>query len=85
MPNCRSCRAPIVWVRTETGKAMPLDPDMEATGPWILIERPDDGEIIAVHRSKVVELTGEEDAASWPGRESHWSTCPNADTHRRAP
>lgn len=24
--TCRSCRAPIVWVRTRSGKPMPLDP-----------------------------------------------------------
>lgn len=25
--TCRSCGAPITWVKTESGKWMPLDPD----------------------------------------------------------
>lgn len=44
--KCKSCEAPIFWVKTAAGKNMPVD--------------------VATH-------------------ESHFATCPNADTHRGNP
>lgn len=32
MSRCRSCDAPIVWRKTEAGKAMPLDPTASRSG-----------------------------------------------------
>lgn len=29
MPNCRTCGANIIWVKTESGKNMPVDYDEE--------------------------------------------------------
>lgn len=83
MPECRSCGAPILWVKTESGKLMPLDPDLDPKAPMILVERPDNGEILAIHRSKVVDFMDDDEAGLWPGRTSHFQTCPNADEHRR--
>lgn len=80
---CRSCHRPILWARTLEGKRIPLDPDLEADGPMLLWAKPDDGEVVAVHRSKIVEVTQDEDAEHWPGRRTHFETCPHAAQHRK--
>lgn len=41
MPECRTCKKEIAWVRTESGKMMPIDIDVE-----IVVEK--DGERIVV-------------------------------------
>ena len=28
MAKCRSCGAPIIWIKTQGGKSMPCDPDL---------------------------------------------------------
>lgn len=69
--SCRSCQAPIIWVKTPRGKNMPLDlSETNAPGTirWI----------VGVDRSIRRALEGE------PGRESHFSTCPNASQHRKS-
>ena len=54
--RCNSCRARIIWLKTDAGKNMPTDADS-------------------------VEP---EDQTFEPGRHiSHFSSCPNADKHRR--
>lgn len=54
--HCRSCRAPIVWMKTVAGKNMPVDP----------------------------EGIDEDDELFDPRKHtSHFSTCPQADDHRR--
>lgn len=86
MSQCKSCGAPVLWVRTMKGKKMPLDPDLTLEGEMILVDLPD-GSIAAVHRSSVSEfdgLLGAVELAAAPGRTSHFATCPNADQHRRA-
>jgi len=74
MPDfCRSCKAPVVWVRTRAGKRMPVDPEPVEGGNIILSER-DHATPLAVY----VEAD--------PGvmrHVSHFATCPNADQHRK--
>lgn len=79
--ECRSCHASIIWVRTERGKRMPLDAEpVDATratrSVFVLRELENDGGPLAV---AAWGLEGTE-----PHYISHFSTCPNADTHRRA-
>lgn len=46
MSNCRSCHAEIIWAKTESGKAMPLDAKPEKR--FILFPGPDGNEDEAV-------------------------------------
>ena len=60
---CRSCGAPIIWVRMETGRRMPVDADSLTT---VLV--------VSGDRTKGAMRTA---------GTSHFSTCPQADEHRR--
>lgn len=78
--RCRSCSAPIRWLTSDAGRPFPVDVDPVDTGnvleAWI------GGEAIAV-----VLSAGELEGARIAGREllvSHFATCPNAATHRKA-
>lgn len=92
--TCRSCDAPIVWVRTEatapkggkpgkSSRAMPLDADPDNPSKALVVE---DGNII---------FTGQRDGSSgaWIVRyvskgpkhyRSHFASCPNRDSHRKS-
>jgi hypothetical protein len=69
--ECRSCHAPMRWVRSAVGhNPLPIDPDPVDDGNLVLEER--DGGTYAT----VVE----------PGKgthRSHFATCPDAKTWRR--
>jgi hypothetical protein len=73
MSSCKSCGAQIEWVRTESGKAMPLD-----------IDPVDDGNLVVVG-GVASKWTPELDAAGIPPprRVSHFVTCPNAGDWRK--
>jgi hypothetical protein len=67
---CRSCDAPIRWVKTTTGKRMPLDAEPVPDGNLVLV----DG----------VATVVDADAAGTRERyTSHFSTCPQAKSWRR--
>lgn len=77
MPNlCRSCRAPIRWVLSSSGKAMPLDLDPVPEGTIALSDR--GGVVVGV-------IVPERARAGYAGSlyRSHFATCPNAGKHRR--
>lgn len=72
--KCRTCGAPIVWVRTTNDKRMPLDVEPAPNGNIRMV----DG--VAVYASK--------DAPVEPGEKlylSHFVTCPDRDQHRKPP
>jgi hypothetical protein len=69
MATCSSCGKPIIWAKTESGKAMPLDPDPSASGNLILIG----GVVKHVGR----QFTG---CSKYT---SHFATCAQADQHRK--
>ena len=73
--TCRSCGAPIRWVRTRAGKAMPLDAQPVATGNVVLGE---DGTARTLTRKQVMlgGIVGDRYT-------SHFATCANASQHRR--
>lgn len=87
MPTCRSCGAPIGFVRLESGKHMPVDPELVktfavpyiGTGPVrvLVTER---GQ---VRRWTEVSLTAP-GAEAVSGFESHFGSCPHAKAHRQA-
>lgn len=72
MARCRSCDAPVVWKRTEAGKAMPIDPAPVAGGNVVLL---DDDQVHVLH--------ADESADGVDTYVSHFATCPNAKGHRR--
>lgn len=78
-----SCGSEIRWIKTESGKNMPVDPEPVAikptqTGNVIVVT--DSGKVkkgIKVDISEVAQGT------AIVGHKSHFATCPFADKHRR--
>ena len=69
--RCRSCHAPIRWVRTRRGELMPLDADPVADGNVIL---DDDGRAVVL---------GNQLPLAQPTRyRPHFASCPHADQWR---
>ena len=77
---CRSCGKQILWIRTKSGKNMPVDPTFvnfkKVDGGKERIVLPN-GEVIAGERCEA------DDNPDGHGYISHFATCPNADSHRR--
>ena len=81
--TCKSCGAPIMWLKTDKGKWMPVDikteqfyPDPVGAKTYIMNDghtmrgtpAPKDKEVLPCVAS---------------GNVSHFATCPNASQHRR--
>lgn len=77
--SCRSCSAPILWVKWErSGKSMPVDARPNPSGEIILTLR--GGRMGTLFAEKLRRGDQVE-----PGRNrysSHFETCPNAKQHR---
>lgn len=77
--NCRECDAPMMWVKTRSGKNMPLDADPTDGGDFYLTQDPDTGVWEGHHRK------------GYPGKlpedvelfTSHFATCTNASRFRK--
>lgn len=77
MGRCSSCKAPIRWVVTEAGKAMPVDYEPKADGNLVLSKSQDGKQLI----SKAFDPTKHNDGRRrWV---SHFATCKFAGTHRK--
>jgi len=72
--ECRSCHAPILWVRTQKGKDMPLDPEPTRDGCWVM-----EGDEAEKKKPLVTRLDNDS-AARYTGEKytSHFETCPHA-------
>ncbi len=91
-PICRSCRARIIWMRTESGKAMPCDPEvlteylvpMEDATPAqrqetrLTLVTTDGRVVTGIMGTCLTPFVRE-----WKGRVPHWATCPQAKDFRR--
>jgi hypothetical protein len=66
--RCGSCGAPVLWARTETGKAIPLDAVPTERGNLVLA----DG---VVHVARILGHS--------PQYVPHFATCPHAGQWRR--
>lgn len=79
MAKCKSCGADIIWIKMQSGKSMPCDPYkrtiIKGKGKEVIVTN--NGEII--HGS----FADFEHGANAVGYISHFSTCPNANKHRR--
>ena len=78
MSKCRSCGAEIKWIKTFSGKSMPVDNHpiyFSEGGSGIFVT--DGGAVI--HGTECPK----NQANARVGYISHFATCPNADQHRR--
>lgn len=75
MAECSSCGQRIVWVKTEAGKQMPVDPE-PVSGGNLLLEALDgiDREWTAVVVQAIPGV---------PMYRSHFASCPQAAEHRK--
>lgn len=87
---CSSCSAPIVWTTTENGKRMPVDAEPVPAGT-ILLRHLEVGKPPVAHvttraeRAQLDEqLKHRDPTATLLLFVSHFASCPNAETHRRA-
>jgi hypothetical protein len=82
---CRSCRAPMRWVSMTSGKRNPLDVEPHPNGNVLLVEHTNDaGEVwrlgVVLHNPDLLDELRE---LNVPLYLSHFTTCPDADEHRR--
>lgn len=78
--RCKSCGAPIIWIRTTNGKSMPCDEEQTYYR-------------YAIHgKGRIVTPSGQvlpckympdEKGADGIGNVPHWVTCTDADLHRK--
>lgn len=82
MSTCKSCGAPVLWIVTRLGRRMPVDAEPHSKGNILVLDPPNG-------RSPIGHVLGGD--ALWealhgaPERvhRSHFSTCPDADKHRK--
>jgi hypothetical protein len=76
--RCRSCQAEVVWVITERGRRMPLDAEPRYDGN-VVIQVDAEGQEVGhyLRRGDVLK-------PGTPRYVSHFSTCPDAERHRRS-
>lgn len=86
MSACRSCDAPVVWVRTTAGRTMPLDPNPRPDGNIAKTGKQVQGR----YGDMVPQVRYVEISSQLPGLDdgddryvSHFATCPDAASWRR--
>lgn len=75
--DCRSCKKPVIWAKTERGKAMPVDAEPSTDGTVSLRWGHDGSTVLASVPSRHLAF-GRRDL-----RKSHFATCKDAGTWRR--
>lgn len=79
--KCKACGAPIVWIKTMSGKSMPCD-----TSPQYYTQKPNSGsKKIVTQNGEVLSCEYTEDPykATGIGYAPHWGTCPEADKFKK--
>ena len=75
--KCRSCKAPIAWVTMAgTGKSNPLDPEPSPKGNVVV--QAGVGSAVGVNDADQLRTEG------YSLYLSHFATCPNSRSHRKA-
>lgn len=79
--NCRSCGAPIFFVRTKNGKCMPCDKQ-----PVYCTPKKDGSLTVVTAMGDVVkaDLMKPGDRNGFVGYHPHWASCPGANKWRKA-
>ena len=83
--TCRSCGAPVLWVKTEARKAIPLDPEPVEGGNIIVSVGP--GRQETAHTERAEETAARRACPIPEGRTaflSHFATCPDHKKWRKA-
>ena len=77
--TCKSCGAPLVWIRSHNAKWIPCD---EGLKPY---KQTDDGkEFVVAQDGDIIRCTFTfEGFPTGMARTPHWATCPEADRFRR--
>lgn len=78
--ECRSCGALILWVQWPSGKRMPVDVGPVQDGDIVLTWRRTENVLLAARASQL----DEEHRAGRNKYVSHFSSCPQADQHRKS-
>ena len=82
--TCRSCKADIIWAKTARGKKIPLDAvASDEPGPNQFWLKGDGRHLIAYYIDRHHQALRAQNRDPG-GYVSHFSTCPNADDHRKA-
>jgi hypothetical protein len=79
--KCRSCEAPVVFVKTaasDGNKSMPLDPEASPDGNVVVDPITGRARVFKDAAAIPAEL------AERPRHFSHFATCPNSREHRRS-
>ena len=76
MSKCRSCEQSIDWVRTVSGKNMPVDPD------YIQHDEVKPGTVLVTDGGNVITVKAGDRRPNIKGRISHFATCPEANQWR---
>ncbi len=79
MPTCRSCHQRITWLKTPSGKAMPVDEDPTEDGNIVIDV--DHGQLVA--RVFQTAEMAREAAPEEPRYVSHFATCPDGPKWRK--
>lgn len=80
--QCSSCGAPIIWAKTATGKAIPLDAKPEKR--LVLFDHDQDGRpILAAIINPAKPLGNNVVALVHETFQTHFVSCPNAAKHRK--
>lgn len=76
--RCRSCEAEIIWTETTKGRKMPVDaePATDRQAKMLFVLSGEDPPLAMY--AMPIDRAGDE-----PLYASHFSTCPNADQHRK--
>ena len=78
MTACRSCGAPVTWATTVNRRRMPVDADPVPDGNLVLAYPSPGAPPLAVVVDPDAPMIDDP-----PRYRSHFSTCPNADQHRK--
>lgn len=75
--SCKSCLARILWAQSESGKAIPLDPEPTANGNLVLLDPLDP-------REPPIASRVDRRPPGVPLYVAHFVTCPQAAQHRKS-
>lgn len=90
MARCRSCGASILWAKTTTGRAIPVDAEADTDWDTPIVDpagglRPTGRNVPTKHGTapEVEAVGGQGELGEGRRWRSHFETCPAADEHRR--
>ncbi len=78
--RCQSCGAPIVWIKTVSGKSMPCN----ASPVYYTTVGGDDSRIVTMDGITIsCEIITDTEKADGFGYIPHWGSCPGADKFKK--